>query len=158
MLKAVMQRMQLVTNCVIKDGDRLLMLKKPRRGWWVAPGGKVEPGESLHEAVVREIAEETGLTIQDPMLRGVFTIILQDGDQLVDHWMLFTFYAEKFDGEVLEETEEGELAWVPVAELSERPMAEGDREFLPLFATSDQSLNGKFIYTPDYQLLNWQPE
>jgi 8-oxo-dGTP diphosphatase len=158
MLRAVMLQMKLVTNCVIKDGDRLLMLKKPRRGWWVAPGGKVEPGESLTEAVVREIAEETGLRIEQPTLRGVFTIILQEAEQLVDHWMLFTFYTEKFQGDVLKETEEGELEWVPIAELATRPMAAGDREFLSLFANTDRQLHGKFVYTPDYQLLYFQPE
>jgi 8-oxo-dGTP diphosphatase len=150
--------MQLVANCVIRRGDRLLMLQKPRRGWWVAPGGKVEPGESLAEAVVREIREETGLAIEQPQLRGVHTILLEEADRLVDHWMLFTFYTESFSGDLLEESEEGLLEWVPVEDLAQRPMAEGDRQFLARLIESDELVTGKFHYTPDYQLLGWQPE
>jgi 8-oxo-dGTP diphosphatase len=82
MLNVVMPIMRLVANCVIRQGDRLLMLQKPKRGWWSAPGGKVEVGESLAEAVVREVREETGLVISDHRLRGIFTILRQDGEQV----------------------------------------------------------------------------
>jgi 8-oxo-dGTP diphosphatase len=143
---------------MIRKDDRLLMLKKPRRGWWVAPGGKVEPGESLSEAVMREIREETGLAIEQPQLRGVFTILLEEDNRLVDHWMLFTFYTESFSGDLLEESEEGVLEWVPVSELATRPMAEGDRQFLPRLVKSGELVTGKFRYTPEYQLLGWQEE
>src|SRR4051812_4734385 len=121
--------MQQVVNCILRRGDQLLMLQKPRRGWYVAPGGKVERGESLCEAVMREVSEETGLTIAEPDLRGVFTIILQENGQLVDHWMLYSFYAEVPTGEPNTVIDEGTLHWVPIADLPNRPMAEGDRHF-----------------------------
>jgi 8-oxo-dGTP diphosphatase len=151
--------MQMVVNCVIRKGDRLLMLKKPRRGWWVAPGGKVEEGESLAEAVVREVFEETGVTIESPQLRGVFTILLREGGELVGHWMLYTFYAQTDQDFAAAEVEEGELGWVPIDEIASRPMAEGDRYFLQSIVEAPERLiTGKFTYTPDYQLLDWQPE
>lgn len=151
--------MQLVTNCVIRKNDELLMLQKPRRGWWVAPGGKVERGESLTEAVTREVYEETGLTLHEPRLCGVFTILLQDAaGNLVDHWMLFTYYCDRFTGEAHQETEEGILRWQKFTELPGLPMAEGDREFLTPVFLRQERMNGKFLYTPDYQLLDWQPE
>jgi 8-oxo-dGTP diphosphatase len=150
--------MQVVTNCIVRHGEQILMLQKPRRGWWVCPGGKVEPGESLVEAVTREYREETGLTIESPDLRGVFTVILQEGSNMTDHWMLFTFYTDKWSGKLLKETEEGILQWVPVDSLSKRPMAEGDRIFLRHILQDNRLMTGKFIYTPDYRLLSWKPE
>jgi 8-oxo-dGTP diphosphatase len=145
--------MQLVVNCVIRRGQELLMLQKPRRGWWVSPGGKVEPGESLLEAVVREVREETGLTIEQPKLRGVFTMLMMGEDQLVNHWMLFTYVADTFSGTAHTHTEEGILEWVPVPEIATRPMAEGDRQFLPQLLSDNKLLTAKFWYTPEYQLL-----
>lgn len=146
--------MQLVVNCVIKQQDTLLMLQKPRRGWWVAPGGKVEQGESLTEAVTREVLEETGLTVSQPELRGVFTILLEEQGQIVNHWMLFTFYTESFTGTLLTHTDEGILQWAPLQEISTRPMAEGDRQFLPRILNEKQVCIAKFRYTPDYDLLS----
>lgn len=146
--------MQLVVNCVIRNQDELLLLQKPKRGWWVAPGGKVEPGESLTEAVKREVFEETGLTVSEPKLRGVFTIVLQEQGQLVDHWMLFTYFADTFTGTILPHTDEGVLAWVPLPELATRPMAEGDRQFFPRILTGDSIVTAKFTYTPEYRLLD----
>jgi 8-oxo-dGTP diphosphatase len=129
------------------------MLQKPRRGWWVAPGGKVEPGESLLEAVVREVREETGLTIEQPELRGVFTMLLMEHQQQVNHWMLFTFVADTFSGTANTHTEEGILEWVPIPEIATRPMAEGDRQFLPQLLSDHKLFSAKFWYTPEYQLL-----
>ncbi|WP_018132083.1 NUDIX hydrolase [Effusibacillus pohliae] len=150
--------MQLVTNCILRWEDRLLMLRKPRRGWWVAPGGKVETGESLLEAVTREYREETGLTLIRPELRGVFTVIVQNGEELVNHWMLFTFYAESFSGLVNATSQEGHLEWVGIDTLPNRPMAEGDRIFIEHIVHHPTLLTGKFTYTPDYKLLGWKPE
>ncbi|MGZ4106898.1 MAG: NUDIX hydrolase [Tumebacillaceae bacterium] len=145
--------MQLVVNCVIRRQQELLMLQKPRRGWWVAPGGKVEPGESLLEAVVREVREETGLTISAPRLGGVFTMLLMEEEQMVNHWMLFTYVVDAFDGTNHTHTEEGVLEWVPIQEIATRPMAEGDREFLPRLLSDNKLHTAKFWYTPEYQLL-----
>ncbi|MBL0386877.1 8-oxo-dGTP diphosphatase [Tumebacillus sp. ITR2] len=150
--------MQLVVHCVIEQEDKVLMLQKPRRGWWVVPGGKVETGESLHEAVVREIGEETGLVLQDPELRGVFTILVEENGQLVNHWMLFTFAAGSFTGELVSECEEGILEWVPLDEWMKRPMAEGDKRFLPQIREAEGLVTGTFRYTPEYELIEWRPE
>lgn len=158
MLEVVMQTMRLVANCVIRQGDLVLMLQKPQRGWWSAPGGKVEVGESLAEAVVREVAEETGLSITDHRLRGIFTILRQDGDVVLDHVMLFTFYTESFTGTAKTLTEEGRLEWIPISELATRPMAEGDRYFLPDIIGTKDLITGKFCYTADHRLIYWQRE
>lgn len=150
--------MQIVVNCILRQNNQILMLNKPRRGWWVAPGGKVEFGESLSEAVIREFQEETGLLPENPELRGVFSVILQEQQAVADHWMLFTFYAESYSGTLAETCEEGRLEWLDIDSLDVLPMAEGDRFFLAHILQQPTLLNGKFIYTPDYQLIDWKPE
>lgn len=152
--------MQVVVNCVIHDKERqqILMLQKPRRGWWVAPGGKVELGESLAETAVREVVEETGLVIESPALRGAFTIHLREADELVGHWMLFTFYVDAYEGTALTASEEGLLEWVDVAEVLSRPMAAGDVYIFEGVLAGAELVTGCFVYTPEYELIEWRPE
>ncbi len=62
--------MQRVTNCVLIRDNEVLLLQKPRRNWWVAPGGKMERGETVRDSVVREYREETGIYLKNPALKG----------------------------------------------------------------------------------------
>ncbi|GAB7386669.1 8-oxo-dGTP diphosphatase [Bacillaceae bacterium] len=145
--------MKRVVNCVLRNGDRILLLQKPSRGWWVAPGGKVEPLETIEEAVKREFVEETGVRILNPQLRGVFTIVIREEDEPIEEWMLFTFYADQFEGTPLRESPEGKLSWHAVSEIGRLPKAEGDNVFLRHVLHDRGVLIGRFVYTPDYRLL-----
>lgn len=147
--------MQRIANLlVIKDGF-VLLLKKPRRGWFVAPGGKVEPGESIYEAAQREFYEETGAIAHNPHLKGVYTmVIVNDEQHIADEWMLYTFVAHEVEGTPYEVTTEGELAWHPIESLHTLPMAEGDRDNL-LFAVHESGIQyGTFHYTKEFMLLD----
>ncbi|WEG13627.1 8-oxo-dGTP diphosphatase [Pullulanibacillus sp. KACC 23026] len=148
--------MQRVTNCLLKDGDEVLLLQKPRRGWWVAPGGKMESGESIRDTVIREFREETGLYLIQPTLKGVFTFIIKEGESIIDEWMMFTFYADAFEGECLEESKEGKLAWHPFNQLQTLPMAEGDRHLLDYVLRGKGMIYGTFHYSPDHELLSYR--
>jgi 8-oxo-dGTP diphosphatase len=148
--------LQRVTNCILQNGDKLLMLKKPRRNWYVGPGGKMELGESVKQAVKREYIEETGLTLIKPKLKGIFTFIIYEGEKLVQEWMMFTFFCDQYEGKLLEESDEGELEWVPVNEVLQKPMAEGDREIIKHAIHNDEILYGTFKYTSEYELLSFQ--
>lgn len=147
--------MQKIANLlVVKDG-RVLLLKKPRRGWYVAPGGKIDEGESVYEAAIREFAEETGARPVDPHLKGVYTMMIMDdaGEKMLDEWFLFTLIARDYTGDILETTIEGELEWHPVESLHTLPMAEGDRSNL-LFAVGQRGMQyGTFYYTEEFRLL-----
>ena len=76
------------------------------------PGGHVEPGESFVESVIREVREETGLTVQDPILCGVKQFPLRGGGRYV----LLLFRASRFTG-TLTSSAEGEVFWLPREEL-----------------------------------------
>ncbi|MBB6453581.1 8-oxo-dGTP diphosphatase [Salirhabdus euzebyi] len=145
--------MQRVTNCILVVDQQILMLKKPRRNWYVAPGGKMEQGEHIKESVKREFKEETGLTLIDPKINGIFTFIIRDEEKVVQEWMLFTFYCENYEGKQLDFCREGELEWVSIEEAVLKPMAEGDRKIFEHAIKSDEILYGTFTYTSDYNLL-----
>ncbi|AEH52790.1 MULTISPECIES: NUDIX hydrolase [Heyndrickxia] len=148
--------MQRITNCVfIKDGQ-VLLLQKPRRNWWVAPGGKMEQGESVREAVIREYREETGIYLKHPDLKGVFTIVIKDRDKPVSEWMMFTFVATDGDGKNFEQSAEGILQWHAIDEIKNLPMAAGDTHILEYMVHGSGIIYGQFTYTPDFELLSYR--
>ncbi len=148
--------MQRVTNCVLHHEDQVLLLQKPRRGWWVAPGGKMESGESVKDSVVREYREETGIYILNPQLKGVFTFIIKEGDQIVQEWMMFTFMADSFTGKNVTESEEGILKWHEAKDVPHLPMAPGDSHILDFMLKGKGLLHGTFTYTSDFELIAYR--
>ncbi|OIJ21029.1 NUDIX hydrolase [Anaerobacillus alkalidiazotrophicus] len=148
--------MQRITNCIVKKDQQILLLQKPSKGWWVAPGGKMESGETVKEAVSRELREETGLEVQNPEMKGVFTIIIKENDKTIDEWMMFTFFATETKGEMLAESPEGKLQWKNVNEVSSLPMAPGDVFIFNHILQSDQIMYGTFHYTKDFKLLSYR--
>lgn len=146
--------MQRIANLLVKKDNKVLLLKKPRRGWYVAPGGKMEDGESIFEAATREYFEETGTTAKDVHLKGVFTMVIKRGDEVVNEWMLYTFLAHDLEGTPYTETREGVLGWHDVEALATLPMNEGDRIDLQ-FAVNERGIQyGTFTYSEEYELLN----
>ncbi len=146
--------MQRIVNLIVEKDGNVLLLKKPRRGWYVAPGGKMDAGESILETAIREFTEETGARPVDPYLKGAYTMVIRNGEDTVDEWMLFTFAARDLIGTPMTDTVEGKLEWHPVESLRTLPMAEGDRTNL-LFATSEEGIQyGTFTYTEDFELLD----
>ncbi|MFJ8066067.1 NUDIX domain-containing protein [Psychrobacillus sp. NPDC096426] len=145
--------MQRIANLLIcKDGE-VLLLKKPRRNWYVAPGGKMEIGESILVSAIREFSEETNAKPIGAHLKGIYTMVIEENGKQIDEWMLFTFVARDLEGTPFHETTEGILEWHPVEALHTLPMAEGDRTNL-LFAVQEKGMQyGTFVYTPDFSLI-----
>lgn len=150
--------MQRVTNCILLNGNEVLLLQKPSKGWWVAPGGKMEPGESVRESVIREYKEETGLQIMNPQVKGIFTIVIEEAGKVISEWMMFTFVATEYKGTMLEESPEGELEWKQLEEVKHLPMAEGDTFYFEHLLTwkDKEPLIGTFYYTPEFTLLSYR--
>ena len=125
--------MKLGTLVYVKKNAQTLMIHRIRKqddinwGKWNTLGGKLEPGETPEECAVREVFEESGLHIPDPELRGVLTFPAFDG---IDDWYVFVFVATSFEGELLTESPEGDLAWVEDERLRDLELWEGDRIFM----------------------------
>jgi 8-oxo-dGTP diphosphatase len=147
---------QRVTNCVLIRDNQVLMLKKPRRGWWVAPGGKMEPGESVRDSCIREYREETGIYLKNPQLKGIFTFIMKENDQVLSEWMMFTFVATDSDGMRFDESDEGKLEWQQLDQLKNLPMAAGDYHIIDYMVHGNGIIYGTFTYTKDFQLISYR--
>jgi 8-oxo-dGTP diphosphatase len=147
---------QRVTNCVLMRENQILLLQKPRRGWWVAPGGKMEPGESVRDSCIREYREETGIYLKNPQLKGVFTMIMKESDQVLSDWMMFTFLATESDGMRFEESDEGKLSWHKLDQLKNLPMAAGDYHIIDYMIHGKGIIYGTFTYTKDFQLISYR--
>ena len=104
---------ELTTLCLIHKGNHYLLQDRVKKDWkgYALPGGHVEPGESIVEATIREMQEETGLTIRNPKLCGVKQFPIEGGRYLV-----FLFETEEFEGELVS-SEEGAMHWVNAEEL-----------------------------------------
>jgi len=149
--------LRLCTLTYVVSGDCVLLIhrrREPHRGLWVAPGGKLEPGESPHEGAVREILEETGLRIQLPELRGVITEVSARPDY---QWLLFLFRADRREasGEVCA-SDEGELAWCPFDRMPDLPMPQSDETWWRHCVSLDGGLFvAKFNYDADLRVTSW---
>ena len=136
--------------CYIERDGCYLMLHRtkkkedPNAGKWIGVGGKFEDGESPEECAVREVAEETGLTLSSPVLRGIVTFV---SDTFPTEYM-FLFTADQFTGE-LRACDEGELAWVEKERVLSLPLWEGDRLFLRLLAEGQPFFSLKLSYRGD---------
>ncbi len=148
--------MQRVSNCILLKENQILLLQKPRRGWWVAPGGKMEQGESIKDTVIREFREETGVLVKNPSLKGIFTMIIQEQDQIVSEWMMFTFLATESDGENVVESEEGKLSWHSIEDVSALPMAPGDYHIIDFVTKESGIIYGTFTYTSEFELISYR--
>ena len=148
--------MQRVANCLYVKDNQVLLLKKPRRGWWAIPGGKMEPQETVKRSVKREFQEETGLVINHPELKGIYTFLVRDEKQIVMEWMMFTFVTRDAEGVLQKETDEGILQWHPVDRLDELPMAKGDHIILDHALNGEDIQFGIFVYSKDHDLISYE--
>ena len=88
-------------GAVVVHERRVLLIrrgKEPLRGRWVVPGGTVEPGETLHDALVREVREETGVTVRPREVVLVFDRILREGEEVRYHYVIVDYLCDYVAG------------------------------------------------------------
>ena len=104
---------ELTVLCLLHQNGQYLLQDRVKKDWqgFTLPGGHVEPGESIVDAVIREMKEETGLTIRNPRLCGVKHFPRKGG-----RYIVFLFEATEYEGELCS-SEEGRMHWIPVEEL-----------------------------------------
>ncbi len=136
---------------VSPDGDRVLMVHRPARadddqhGFYNGLGGKMEPDEDIVACLRRELREEAGLEAASIRLRG--TVSWPGFGKHGEDWLGFIFVVDAFEGTPPTRNDEGELSWVPIADIATLPMLEGDRHFMPLvFDDSITQFHGVLPY------------
>ncbi|MGD1992409.1 MAG: 8-oxo-dGTP diphosphatase [Anaerolineae bacterium] len=141
----------------VQRGDEVLLMlrnKEPNLGLWVAPGGKVEIGESPYETAQREMLEETGLRVTNLALRGFCTEVSPFPEW---HWFLFIYHTTHFQGTLQADRREGKLAWVDLETyFAELPIPQADRIFGPrVLSPEGDFFQAKFTYGHNLELIEW---
>ena len=151
-----MQNMKTLVNttlCYIEKDACYLMLHRTKKendynhDKWIGIGGKFENGESPEDCVIREVNEETGLTILPENLEycGIVTFVDESQPEAYTEFM-HVFRTRSFSGQLLEECSEGNLEWVPIAKLKEIPHWPADEIFYDFLAENHSFFSLKVIY------------
>lgn len=138
------------TLCYLRRGERYLMLHRIKKkndlnqDKWIGVGGKFEDKESPEECLLREVKEETGLTLTRYAYRGLVTFV---SDRWTTEYMhLFT--ADAWEGELIS-CDEGDLEWVDMDKVCDLPIWTGDKIFLDLLRQEVPFFSLKLSYVGD---------
>ena len=142
--------MKNTTLCYIEKEECYLMLHRIKKvndenkDKWIGVGGKLEEGESPEECVLREVKEETGLTLKKYRYRGFITFVSRQWG--TEYMHLFT--ATEYEGKI-KECDEGILEWVPKSKIEQLNLWEGDKIFFRLLEECDRFFTLKLCYDED---------
>ena len=123
--------------CMVTDGQGNILVQDRRNPDWPGitfPGGHVEPGEAFVDSVIREVFEETGLTIENPVLCG----IKQFQTRRDERYVVLFYKARRFTG-TLRASDEGEVFWIPREKLTDYPLAPDFEDMVRVFESEDLS-------------------
>ena len=124
---------ELTMLCLVRRGREILLQNRIKKDWagYTLPGGHVEPGESFVDACVREMKEETGLTVSNLELCGVKQF--PDGG---NRYIVFLFKTDSFEGELCS-SDEGKVEWVNLDELDRYNIVSDLKELLDVMLRED---------------------
>lgn len=133
-----------------KDGCYLMLLRNKKKadvnaGKWIGVGGKFEEGETPEECLLREVREETGVSLRKYALVGVIGFRLE-GTEDED---MYLYRATAWDGDVNMDCSEGTLKWIPKDEIMDLELWEGDRLFLERMLRGNEKVSMDLFYKDD---------
>ena len=121
-------------GAIVLDKGTILLVKRdrePAKGQWSLPGGRVETGETLREALLREVREETGVDVEVDGLIGVAERIVRDDEgDVAFHYVILDYVCSPRTTAVKAGDDASEARWVPVGELADMHLTAGLVEFL----------------------------
>ena len=136
--------------CMIYDGAGNILVQDRRDPDWPGicfPGGHVEPGESFVESVIREVWEETGLTIENPKLCGTKQFQTRRGERYV----VFFYKTSRYSGQ-LKSSDEGEVFWIPRTDLHKYTLCDDFPDMVRVFEEDDLSEFYYYTENGDWKL------
>jgi len=142
--------------CYLINNQGEVLLQFKRRGFgvgkWNGPGGKVEPGETLEQAVVREVKEETGLVVSRPEKMAELEFVFENRGEWDN--LTHVYAAKNFSGELVA-GEEGELKWFKISALPFKEMWDDDPHWLPE-VLAGEFMKMKFYFDSEGKLLKFE--
>ena len=135
--------------CYLKKDDCYLLLFRNKKkndynkGKWIGVGGRLEKDETPNQAAIREIKEETGLDVHSLSCAGEVLFINNDYEET-----MYVYEITDFSGDLIE-CDEGELKWIPIKDMYDYPMWEGDKAFLPLLINHEPYFKMSVRYKDD---------
>ena len=123
--------------CMVYDGAGNILVQDRKDPDWPGlcfPGGHVEPGESFVESVIREVREETGLTVEQPKLCGTKQFQTRNGERYV----VFFYKTNRFSGQLCS-SDEGEVFWIPKSTLHQYTLCDDFESMIQVFESDELS-------------------
>lgn len=136
------ENVELTALCLVHKNGSYLLQNRVNEDWkgYTLPGGHIEKGESIVDAVIREIKEETGLTIFSPHLCGVKQFPIENG-----RYIVFLFETEQFEGDLID-SDEGTMHWISKENLHDVNIVNDFEDLIEVMLNSDLS---EFQYVID---------
>jgi len=124
---------RVAVSAAIVDNGRILLVQRgaePNKGLWSLPGGAIELGENLKDALVREVAEETSLIVKPGELITVHEVIARKGGKVQHHYVIIVFSATQVGGCAKAGSDAVDLGWHTISDVQNMPITPGLREVI----------------------------